>query len=330
MESSLLGRNVQHHAATTASRAPTASWSATTPRSRSSMRLLVTGAAGMLGQATWSRAGGAPGHERRGSSTCRSSTSPTRSAVDALDRDRRCGELGSRTRSSTARPGPTSTAPSPTGRARAAVNGDGGRQRRARRRGRRRAARARLDRLRLRRRAGREPLLSSPTRPGRARPTARRSSPASTRCRAAGAPRDRAHLVAVRRRRAELRRDDAAPRRRARRGARRHRPGRLPDVDGRTSRRALVGLAERGVTGIVHVAGAGERARGTTSRVEIFRQAGARRAASTPATTASRSRARRRGRRWSALASASATDGRALPAWRDGPGGVPGRAQRRR
>ena len=68
--------------------------------------------------------------------------------------------------------------------------------------------------------------------------------------------RDRALVVAVRRRTAELRGHDAAARRRARRAARRRRPGRLPDFTGHLAP-ALVAIAERRLTGVRHVAGGG-------------------------------------------------------------------------
>ena len=54
----------------------------------------------------------------------------------------------------------------------------------------------------------------------------------------------RPHLLAVRARRQELRRDDAAPRQRAGRGARRQRPARLPDQL-RRPRRAAIARADR-------------------------------------------------------------------------------------
>ena len=149
------------------------------------------------------------------------------------------------TPSSTAPPGPTSTAPRPTSAA--AMRGQ-----RHRRRAARPAPRPRigasvalpLQRLRLRRRQER---------------ALRRVRHARRRSRAYGRSKQAGETsVAIANPRHfivrtswlfglgghELRRDDAAPRRRAVRGARRHRPGRLPDLHAPTSPQALALLIE--------------------------------------------------------------------------------------
>ncbi len=149
------------------------------------------------------------------SSTCPSSTSPTpppspRCSSSCRSRPRR--------RRSTAPPGPTSTAPRPT-RGGARRQRRRGRQPRARGRGGGRAAGARLDRLRLRRRRAASTTQGAPAPLRRVRPhrpalglRRRASSRASIRC---WRPRPRHAVVrtrlAVRARRAQLRRDDAAP-----------------------------------------------------------------------------------------------------------------------
>ncbi len=110
-----------------------------------------------------------------------------------------------------------------------AVNGDGRRQRRRGRREAGRQRRLRLQRLRLRRRQGRAlrrdrpagaALRLRPHQAGRRGGDRRRQQ----------APLRRPLLLAVRDRRPQLRRDDAAPGRRPRRGAGRPRPGRLADL----------------------------------------------------------------------------------------------------
>src|SRR3954464_2633059 len=113
--------------------------------------------------------------------------------------------------------------------------GDGGQrrgrgQRRPRGRRERRAHRAHLDRLRLRRHQARAVArvgCGEPDRRLRALEARRRGAGGGRDRRA----RDRPHGLALRRRRAQLRRHDARARRGARRGERRDRPGGQPDVD---------------------------------------------------------------------------------------------------
>ena len=158
------------------------------------MRLLVTGAAGMLGREL-SRRRARAGHAVTGLARAElDSPTPPRSR-DAVAARRRP------TPSSTAPRGPTSTAPRPPRPAR------GGQRRRRRHVARRRARagallRARLHRLRLRRRARPAARTSRPTRPARSAPTARTKlagehAVLAARRRHAGG----AHALAVRRRR---------------------------------------------------------------------------------------------------------------------------------
>ena len=87
------------------------------------------------------------------------------------------------------------------------------------------------------------------------------------------APFHRPLLVAVRDRRAQLRRDDAAGRRRAGRGDRRLRPGGEPDLHAAPRRRRLPSWSTGKEYGIHHIAGAG-RCSWFEYAQEIFDQAG--------------------------------------------------------
>ena len=184
-------------AATAASRAPTASWSATTPRSGSCDARRSSPARRACWAATWSRA--ARGGRARGRRRC------TRAELDVTDRDavhRRDRRRRARTPSSTAPPGPTSTAPRSRGGRAAPSTAPRAGQRRARG-GRARARASCTSRPTTSSTASATRPTSSPTRSAPLAPTAARSWPASGAvAERAPAARDRAHLVAVRRRRA--------------------------------------------------------------------------------------------------------------------------------
>ena len=197
------------------------------------------GAGGMLGQRRRSRRSPAAATTVDRRSRAPSSTSPT------PRRSRTRSPSCARTRSSTAPPGPTSTAPRPTSATRcASTTPRAGHRRRPRPPPTAPSVALRLQRLRLRRRQGLAPT-SSPTCPARSRPTAAPSRPGETSVAdRQPAPLHRPLLVAVRDRRAELRRDDAAGRRRAARGDRRLRPGRRAPPTRRTSPQALALLIE--------------------------------------------------------------------------------------
>ncbi len=90
------------------------------------VRLLVTGAGGMLGQRVVAEA------RARWATTSSAPTSPELDLTDAQAAFDRIGDAWTPTRSSTAPPTPTSTAPSRPRTWRCAVNADGGRQRRRR------------------------------------------------------------------------------------------------------------------------------------------------------------------------------------------------------
>ena len=219
----------------------------------------MTGAAGMLGAATCCARASAPATSWSGW-TC-----PELDITDAARGRRRRSSACGPTRCSTAPPGPTSTAPRPMREQAHAVNARRRRQPRARRR-RRRACRslhvstdyvfdgeARVDATG----APRPYVESDPTGP---RSVYGQTKLDGERQVLAASPR---HAVvrsawlfgAGGRNFAD---DDARARGRARGGAGRHRPGRLPDLD-RPSRPALLGLLEREVAGLVHLAGAGAR-----------------------------------------------------------------------
>ena len=315
MESSLLGPQRARSRATTASRAPTASWSATTPRSGSSDVRLARHRR---------RRDARPGRRRgRASARPRGRRRSTRAELDITDA-RAVARASSRatrpTRSSTAPPGPTSTAPRTDEDARARGQRRRRRQRRARRgRAPARALVARLDRLRLRRRRRPSPYVESdPTGPrsayGRTKLAGERAVAA------AGAD----HAI-VRTSwlfgagGAQLRRHDAA---RSAPSATRcsvvDRPGRLPDLD----RPPRAGAARRSPSaatpGIFHVAGGGHVLLVRASRVEIFAPGRASTCRVLPTTTDASSPRPRRARPGQRARHRARPTRRALPAWQDG------------
>ena len=182
------------------------------------MKLLVTGAGGMLGRDVMLAAGNA-GHDVIGFGHTELDVTDAAAVEAKLDAER--PDVRDQLRRLDRRR-----------RRRGGRGGGDGRQRDRRRQGRRRRRRGRrqrrlrLLRLRLRRRQGR------PLRRERPAGAALRLRPHQARRRGGDrgrqpAPLRRPLLLALRDRRRQLRRDDAAPGRRPRRGPRRPRPGRL-------------------------------------------------------------------------------------------------------
>ena len=292
-------------AATPASRAPTASCSATTPRSASRDAAAVTGAGGMLGREVARRRRGARARLRR--------PHPRRARHHRRARRSRAAiaRALARRRSSTARPGPTSTAPRPTRTRRSRSTATAPATLAGAASAARRAPDPRLDRLRLRRH--RDAALR---RVGSDRPDHRlRAHQARRRARGARrlAPaRRRADRVAVRDRARELRHLRPRPGGRRARRSRRSPTSSAARPTPATSREKLLDLAAR--------AARRHPPRGRLRPLLALRvRAGdprARRARGRDRAGAARIASRRRGRPGACSPPSAIAD--PLPSWQDG------------